>query len=616
MKPWCFPVKCHTMPLPAILIAFANNRTPGQYLSELEKEQQALLDKFSGKIEPILLQQATLDRIVDRFNKFPGRIRIFHFAGHANPDALLLEPDAEGFDKSYAAGLAAYIGSQNSVSLVFLNGCSTRAQVDLFIAAGIQAVIATTRPIRDDVARLFATDFYTSFCAENRENSIQKAFDDACNLLNTRFGDAPQDIYDTRSLHFGSMQDISGNPYELSIKGRAVEIRLKDLEKGEKALNETLTRQLTEAIRPYSTDAERLLKYVQAQGISNWESQLRYSDKAKQIIAYSFVGVIGIQLSKLMAIGKEDMSEGKPRKYIEKCIYIAARSLDLLCFALISALWDAIAQQPRTLSAAQQARISRRLDENFEPSLPDQLDLLRTLHEIFSQPENGLTVPIPELAALGVLAEGSDFQQTIRHLHALNEKLDKSQYDLLDCFEAENQLATLLGALSFLVSYRMASIKHIGYNQTRHADPGYLHRYTALGIDSKANVDAEKINYTSRTAHTDAVLLYHGGGGHYQSYVNLSPFVIDYNALTGEHGAKICFYRSQDIGDGTLEYLFLEDNSLVRIEKKGILKPDSDFNELMISSENRKVFNLDNVVDQFREAQRCLGGETLNFDDL
>ncbi|MDX1905980.1 MAG: hypothetical protein SF053_03035 [Bacteroidia bacterium] len=382
---------------------------------------------------------------------------------------------------------------------------------------------------------------------------------------------------------------------------------------GKKAFNETLTRRLTEAMKPVSLSAERFLEKVQA--IPGWESQLRISDKAKEIIAYSFVGVIGIQLSKLMAIGKEDMSEAKQRKYIEKCLQIASRSLDLLCFALISRLWDAAQQPPHNLSAAQQAQIARRLDEAFEPSLPDQFELLCTLHEIFSQPENGLTFPIPELGDLGkALEDGSSFQQTIRHLHALNEKLDKAQYDLLDCFEAETQLAAFLEQLSFLVSYRMASIKHIGYSQVRHADPGYLHRYAALGIDSKAHIDAEKIYYTPRTAHTDAVLLYRGDL--YHEYINLSPFVIDYNALTGEHGAKICFYRSLDISDSTLEYLFLEDNSLVRVEKKGILKPDSDFNELMMSPENRKVLNLDNVVDQFREARRCLGGETLNFDDL
>ncbi|MBK7408118.1 MAG: hypothetical protein IPJ40_08675 [Saprospirales bacterium] len=108
---------------------------------------------------------------------------------------------------------------------------------------------------------------------------------------------------------------------------------------GKKAFNELLTRELIRAIQPNCTSAQRFLEKVAH--IPDWESQTRISDKAKEIIAYSFVGVIGKQLSKLMAIGKEDFSEAKQRKYLEKCIDIVKRSLDLVCFALLSRLWDA-----------------------------------------------------------------------------------------------------------------------------------------------------------------------------------------------------------------------------------------------------------------------------------
>ncbi|MDP5171918.1 MAG: hypothetical protein NWR72_16835, partial [Bacteroidia bacterium] len=382
---------------------------------------------------------------------------------------------------------------------------------------------------------------------------------------------------------------------------------------GKKAFNEILSQRLIEAIRLESFAAARFLEKVGS--IPAWESQLRISDKAKEIIAYSYVGVIGIQLSKLFAIGKEDLTDGKQRKYIEKCLQIAGRSLDLLSFALISSLWDAIAQQGFTLSVPQQERIAKRLDSNFEPSLPEQFDLFRSLTEIFFQSDKNLTIPLPELASFQhKLQSGGSLSNCVDQLNILNEKLDKAQYNLLDCFEAENQLTAFLEHFPFFACYRMASIKHIGYSRVRHADPGYLHRYAALGIDNKANVDAERINFTPSTAHTDAVLLYRGDA--YDEYINLSPFIIDYNALTSEPGTRVCFFRSRDISDETLEYLFLEDSSIVRVEKKGILKPDSDYNELMLNAENRKILNLDNVVDQFREARRCIGGETLNFDDL
>lgn len=381
-----------------------------------------------------------------------------------------------------------------------------------------------------------------------------------------------------------------------------------------KAFNETLTKQLIEYIKPFSLSARNFLE--KATVIPNWESQLRVSDKAKEIIAYSFVGVIGIQFSKLMAIGKEDFSESKQRKYIEKCLHIAQRSLDLVCFALISKWWDAQKQQ-RPLPDKLQSVLSQRFDGTFELSIVEQFQLLQGLHGFFSAKENTLAFPMQELGEkdfAACMSEGSDFHKACQRLQSLGEKLDKAQHNLLDCFEAETQLAAFFSHFHFLVNYRMASIKHIGFRQIRNTDPHYLHRYAALGIDSKAQQDAEKINYTTCTVNTDAVLLYRGDN--YQENINLFPFVIDYNALTLEQGAKICFYRSKEIADGSLEYLFLEDNSVVQLEKKGILKSATNLNELMMSNDNRKTINLDSVVEQFCEARRCLVGEVPNFDDL
>jgi len=375
---------------------------------------------------------------------------------------------------------------------------------------------------------------------------------------------------------------------------------------GKKAFNESLTKQLIQAIIPYCLAAERFSEKVS--NIPSWETQIRFSDKAKEIIAYSFVGVIGIQLSKLMAIGKEDFSESKQRKYIEKCIQIVKRSTDLICFALISKLWDAQKQKLVTFSDIQRKILIQRFDAAFEHSIEEQFQLLSVLQQIFSNPKNELILPFQELENIGPkLNEGSDLHKTCQDLQILSEKLDRSQYNLVECFEAETLLTEFFTYFHFLVNYRMASIKYIGYRQSRNADAHYLHRYTALGIDNKANIDAEKINYTTQTIFTDAVLLYRGVN--YQENINMFPFVIDYNALTFEQGTKICFYRSKSINDNNLEYMFMEDNSTIHLEKKGIQKPDTDFNELMMSNDNLKILNLDNVVELYNEARQCLLNE-------
>lgn len=374
---------------------------------------------------------------------------------------------------------------------------------------------------------------------------------------------------------------------------------------GKKAFNEHLARQLIEAIRPHSIAAQRFLERVK--DIPAWENQARISAKAKEIIAYSFVGAVGIQLSKLMAIGQEELSEAKQRKYISKCLDIARHCLGLLSAILLSRLWDEQKAKPRTFDERERKNLSAFFDNSFELSLPERFSFLQILHRIFSKKENPLAWPLPEWEGFApALASGSIFHQACQALAALNERLDKAQYSLLDCFEAEKQLALFFQDLHFLANYRMASIRHIGYQQPRNTDARYLHRYTALGIDNKANIDAEKINCTPETVQTDAVLLYRGG--HYSEHISLSPFVIDYNALTFEHGAKICFYRSQAIDGDILEYLFLEDNSLVRLEKQGILKPDTDLNDLMMEKEKHKILNLDRVVEQFMDARSCLLG--------
>ena len=105
-------------------------------------------------------------------------------------------------------------------------------------------------------------------------------------------------------------------------------------------------------------------------------------------------------------------------------------------------------------------------------------------------------------------------------------------------------------------------------------------------------------------------------GDRYQTGINLSPFVIDHNALIFESGVKACFYRARALADEQLEFCFLEDNSLVNVAWKGILRAGSNFNELLFDPENQKAYNLDNVIAQFRDARKCILGSAISFDDL
>jgi len=376
---------------------------------------------------------------------------------------------------------------------------------------------------------------------------------------------------------------------------------------GKKAFNELFTKRVMQAIQPHCTPAQKFLSRVQ--NIPDWEQQARISDKAKEIIAYSFVGIIGIQLSKLMAIGKEAFSHTKQRKYLHKGISIIKRSMDLVNFTLFSALWDYQKTQQAKLEPAQKTTLEQFFDRSFEQSIQEQEELLGTLWEVLLQ--NKIPNPFPAFSYPEVSPQ---VHAVCTEVQQLKQKLDRQEYSLLECFTIEQQLANFFEPFAFLVQYEMASIKRIGYKQMRHLTPHYLHRFAALGIDSKANVDAEKVIYTEGTVHTDAVLIY--TGAHYEQNINLFPLVIDYNALTFEQGAKICFFQSKNVADGSLEYQFLEDESIIHIQSQGVLSEEVDYNELMLKPEGQIRLNLDQVVAAFNEARRAILQDDVFLDDL
>jgi hypothetical protein len=212
------------------------------------------------------------------------------------------------------------------------------------------------------------------------------------------------------------------------------------------------------------------------------------------------------------------------------------------------------------------------------------------------------------------LRDSSNFLAACFQLSGISERLEKAPGTVSDCSDAERHLTTVLETLSFLVHYKMVSIKSIGYFETRNAKPYYLYNYTALGIDVKSNVNQERVSYAEVPITTDAVLLYKAS---YQQNVNLFPFIIDVNALAFEGGAKICFYACHSDKDKSLNYHFLEDNSSVNVADSGTLKPGTDINELWLDPDKRREMRFDTVFAVFQEAKKSVTGmEEMAEDDF
>ena len=153
---------------PVILLTFANDRLEGaSYLRNLPEEARRLRAAIepaeaAGLCELVVRQNATAADILDvlQDRRYRDRVAVFHYGGHADGYRLLLESATGRIEAADAAGLAAFLGRQLGLRLVFLNGCSTEAQAHGLLEAGVASVVVTSQAIEDASAVEFAARFY------------------------------------------------------------------------------------------------------------------------------------------------------------------------------------------------------------------------------------------------------------------------------------------------------------------------------------------------------------------------------------------------------------------------------------------------------------------------
>jgi hypothetical protein len=173
------------MPTPIVYLAFAND--PQDHLDLLKAESSALKQRLIGldqayQIELHRDESMEVRDLFDTLNTYGDRLRLFHYAGHANSAYLKLEDGEFG-----AGGLAQkLLQSKDSLQLVVLNGCATAQQVDALLQGGIPAVIATSVEIADPAAKDFATELYDCL---GKEKSLKVSFDSAMALVRGKYQD-------------------------------------------------------------------------------------------------------------------------------------------------------------------------------------------------------------------------------------------------------------------------------------------------------------------------------------------------------------------------------------------------------------------------------------------
>ena len=367
--------------------------------------------------------------------------------------------------------------------------------------------------------------------------------------------------------------------------------------------NQLFTKKIIEAIKNDCEKQHHNFYRVIEQTGTNWDTNPRYCDEGKHIISDSFVGIIGKQLNKLFAIGKEtDEQENVTRKkYIEKCQYLVKRTLDLTIFAFISQLWDDVCTQKLKLS--DENPLSGHFTMNLKRE--EQIALLLRLIHIYEEQK----MDSSDLLISDILKIANQFDET-GELYAACVDLEKlgDNPTALDCYLAEKHLTVFFENFRFLVNYKVASMKKIEYFNIKNIEAGYLHHYVNLGY-SRKSLEMEERNFddcteTVNSLFTNAVLLYKGTD--YTKNINLFPFVIDYNALTLEKSSKIAFFRQPAFDEDCLEYAFLDTDEIFDLEHKGIVQQKGNKNVVFLTDEDMKIYNKDCVLTTFRMIEEKL----------
>ncbi len=179
---------------PVIFLAFANQSE--HPLPRLSEEAESVYDAFTSlanadDFQIYRDQEVTARSMIANLGKYPGRISIFHFAGHAETAHLYLADQA-----LQGPGLIQLLSLQKPLRLVFLNGCNTSGFISGLLNSGIPAVIATTRSVEDPLAVKLAQQFYHAL---THGSTIGEAFAFAKGALEGD-GSAQQGLIDRRGI--------------------------------------------------------------------------------------------------------------------------------------------------------------------------------------------------------------------------------------------------------------------------------------------------------------------------------------------------------------------------------------------------------------------------------
>lgn len=576
-----------TMPTqPIILLTFSNN--VDDYLPMIEREQKAIKVALLDFADKNYLQirdvpRASTEEVFSMINRYHNRVAILHYGGHADGKGLQLEKEIGQVQTANVKGIAGLLGTQKQLKLVFLNGCATRGQVKTLLDQGVKAVIATRVTVKDSEAELFATQFYQALATGS---TIRDAYQKAKARVESEAGVAPiATIEATRGIKLeGASEDIPWGLY-WKTEGDAVldwtlpkesafalNINTSNIgSKGNNIINSHLVFETLVAVKDGDPAKELFDKLTKE--IEDGRPAREPTDaEMKKVVLDSYPTPIRAHLRDLF-------SSKLPPKYDE----IRLRQLwttyhktaKFMAFIVLSDLWDAqiSCKKPLNISEAGQLQLKAFFELNeFTAPAFDYFQWADALLHIVDT--NDIQCYLKELNLYkGGWAKVDKLSEVHEHFQLIRTVLeDDVPSRLIEdyCILSEQRLTSFLCELKFLVNYKMAIVKNIEVYSRRNMPPPLYYGHTIVELnDEKQTGSMDGLAKLQEPTDMESVLLYE----HYvNDSLNLSPFVVDENALNRTDNFKLFFFSHTS--EAGLHYYWIEN------EEDTLIISDNKFKDI------------------------------------
>lgn len=497
-----------------LLLNFANGEGTNS-LKTLQDEfdgiNGALLKRAASKDFVIVADQiSTRGKMIDTITSYENDIILFLFSGHAGPGLLSLT-DGEG-DSDGVAGL---LGKCKNLVLVILNGCSTAAQVKALLNNGIPIVIATSAPVGDQTATQFSISFFKELSIDS---SIRDAFNQSIERARV-YGKIEGVEIESRGLvtvQAGAKVPLWGIYYnELQID-QLDNWRLptNTANSNQYGINDEIKDSLTGIAETYEVDPSK--------------------EKMLALLPYLISEPIRKLLTPKEGTGVFYDSPSKDRF---KMLLFAYRAIvNLATYTLLAQLWDEGLTRGNTsiLSGESQRLIKATFFRDSEPKdHPSNLELLKGLLQIMK--EEQLPCFMVEMDSLLDTLNETDTKSALDDLESKLAKEGEliNAPDLLNlCLQTESSLARTLFDFGFMIKYSLTSIPNIECLKNQRLNSHvYRHRFLTLRNQADALRKEDEQLVSTLPLDNSSVIIHKHGDRSTNLNLNLSPFLVDKNAL-------------------------------------------------------------------------------------